>query len=56
MTLHSLCHELENIDWDVVVNCSNVDRAYNGFIDLFKDKLDNVCPLVKIKTVHKIEP
>ena len=43
MTLDSLCSELENIDWNVVINCANVDRAYNEFIDLFRDKLDKVC-------------
>ena len=36
-------------------NFPNVDRAYNEFINLFRDKLDKVCPLDKIKTVHKVE-
>ena len=39
--LDLLCHKLENIDWNFVINCTNVDRGYNELIDLFKDKLDN---------------
>ena len=49
MTLDLLCHELENIDWDFIIKCTIVDRAYNTFIDLFKAKLDEICPLVKIQ-------
>ena len=48
MTLDLSCHKIENIDPNFVINCTKIDRAYNEFdIDLFKDKLDQVCPLVK---------
>ena len=27
MTLDLLCHEFKNIDWNSVINCTNVDKA-----------------------------
>ena len=41
---------MNQIDWNIVINCTNLE-----FIDLFEDKLDKVCPLVKIKNVQNEE-
>ena len=37
------------------IECYIYIFAYNEFIDLFRDKLDKVYPIDKIKTVHKVE-
>ena len=42
------------IQWLIFSNVIYI-FAYNDFIDLFRDKLDKVCPIDKIKTVHKVE-
>ena len=55
-TIHSIIlHEsLDNSIWEGLLECKEVDTAYDIFINLLTDELNQVCPIGKIKKKHKM--
>ena len=50
MNIQLLCQYLNVTNWNEhVLQLQDVNVAYGNFIDVFKDKIDNLCPLLKIK-------
>ena len=41
------------IYWNYVTKCKTVDMAYDNFIDLFRMKINKICPLTKVKIINK---
>ena len=46
---------LECTSWECVLDCTNVNDAYELFMNIFKEKLDEAMPLTKLKSKNKIE-
>ncbi|KAG5894580.1 hypothetical protein JTB14_017160 [Gonioctena quinquepunctata] len=50
--LRYFSEELERENWDEIMNCTEVNRAYNNFIYTFRTLMNRVFPLKKCKNVN----
>ena len=54
-TLDLLCQALKSTSWECILNCKDVNDAYELFLNIFKEKLNEAIPLIKLKFKTRIE-
>ena len=52
----SLLLELSNVDWSNVLNCNNVNLAWDNFKSVFLKILDKIAPVKEIRLKNRTEP
>ena len=47
---------LNNVEWDDVFNCENVEKAWNGFKRFLLSVIDEIAPIKEIRVKQRTEP
>ena len=57
-SIESLKNELSLMDWENIMNETDVDKSYDMFLDVFTKMYDKHCPLKKmlLKEIKKANP
>ena len=51
--VNKFIQSLENIDWGDVYDTTDIDHAYNKFVEKYSDAYNTACPIVKVKIKKK---
>ena len=46
--ISQFCHDLDQQNWETVIQIDDVNQAYNSFLDIVKTLFDKNCPVKRI--------
>ena len=55
-SVHDFLNKLRNVDWSSVINCTNVNEAWENFKTKFINVIDEVAPIKHIRIKTRTEP
>ena len=53
-SIESLKNDLSLMDWENIMNETDVDKSYDMFLDVFTERYDKHCPLKKVNVTKGI--